>query len=62
MVKLDLPREITLKLLTGKEGYLKITSPDVPGFYICGTDHDAVFGDLPEVLADLIEHNGLTPV
>ena len=57
-MKLDLPREITLRLST-VNGVLKIESDDVPGFRMVGVNHDAIFNDLPEVLHDLTQHNGL---
>jgi len=57
-VQLDLSREITLRLSTAN-GILKIESDDVPGFRMVGVNHDAIFSDLPEVLHDLIQHNGL---
>lgn len=57
-MKLDLPREITLRLST-TDGCLVIRSDDVLGLYMASKDHDAVFADLPEVLGDLIQHNGL---
>jgi hypothetical protein len=59
-MKLDIPREITLRMWVSKRGHLCIRSTDVPGLFMSSSDHDAVLRDFPEVLSDLIKMNGLT--
>ncbi|HLY05433.1 MAG TPA: hypothetical protein VKR31_06770 [Rhizomicrobium sp.] len=39
------------------DGRYRVTSDDVPGFYIAGSDIDAIQGDLNEIVADLLRHN-----
>jgi len=39
------------------DGRYRVTSEDVPGFYMAGSDIDRIQGDLNEVIADLLRLN-----
>jgi hypothetical protein len=39
------------------DGRYRVTSDDVPGLYMAGSDIDAIQGDLDEVVSDLLRHN-----
>jgi hypothetical protein len=51
--------DIPIDLLFERDGngHYRVTSDDVPGFYMAGTDIDAIQGDLDEVVSDLLRHN-----
>jgi hypothetical protein len=39
------------------DGRYRVTSDDIPGFYMAGDDIDAIQGDLNEVVSDLLRLN-----
>ena len=48
---------IDLLFERGSDGHYRVTSEDLPGFYMAGSDIDAIQGDLNEVVSDLLRHN-----
>jgi len=62
MSNLSLPSvayEIPIDLVfeRSSDGRYRVTSDDIPGFYMAGSDIDAIQGDLDEVVSDLLRHN-----
>jgi hypothetical protein len=51
--------EIPIDLIfeRSSDGRYRVTSEDIPGFYMAGSDIDAIQGDLDEVVSDLLRHN-----
>lgn len=52
-------QEIAIDLIFERdsEGRYQVRSADVPGFYMAGSDIDAIHGDLNEVVSDLLRLN-----
>ena len=52
-------QEISIELVYERhgDGRYYVTSSDVPGFRMAGTDIDAIQADLNEVVSDLLLHN-----
>jgi hypothetical protein len=48
---------IDLVFERSRDGHICVTSDDIPGFYMAGSDIGAIQGDLDEVVADLLRHN-----
>ena len=51
----DIPIDLIFE--RDSDGHYRVTSDDVPGFYMGGADIDAIQGDLDEVVSDLLRHN-----
>ena len=51
----DIPIDLIFE--RDSDGHYRVTSDDVPGFYMAGNDIDAIQNDLNEVVADLLRHN-----
>jgi hypothetical protein len=51
--------EIPIDLIfeRSSDGCYRVTSDDVPGFYMAGSDIDAIQGDLNDVVSDLLRQN-----
>lgn len=52
-------QEIAIDLIfeRGSDGRYQVRSTDVPGFYMAGSDIEAIHGDLNEVVSDLLRLN-----
>jgi predicted RNase H-like HicB family nuclease len=52
-------QEIAIDLIFERDndGRYQVSSTDVPGFYMAGSDIEAIHGDLNEVVSDLLRLN-----
>jgi hypothetical protein len=51
----DIPIDLVFERTS--DGRYRVTSEDVPGFYMAGNDIDVIHGDLDEVVKDLLRLN-----
>lgn len=54
MIKTQFPAWLNLQLKI-EDGFLRVTSPDLPGLHLCSKDHEAVMGDVMPAIWFLLD-------